>query len=49
LAEKSKDSSLSHDVDEFVQVDEEGVEKETIGPSDKITKPFDPNLISIST
>ena len=29
--------------------DEEGVERETIGFPDRITKPFDPNLISIST
>jgi hypothetical protein len=50
LPEKKKtDVSVSHQVDAYIQVDEEGVEQETVGFRDRITKPFDPNLISVST
>jgi hypothetical protein len=49
LPEKSKDSLFPLNANASIKVDDEGVEKESIGPSDKITKPFDPNLISIST
>lgn len=44
-----KERLVSHEGDVFVVTDEEGVEKELIGPTDKITEPFDPALIRVET